>query len=141
MVGHSIKTISRRCISLKEFKVTLSNRPGELANLAELLGDKGINIVSIAGVSEGEKSSVVALVTEDVANTRDALRAERFQFEEEEVLAVDLEDKPGELATIARKFGDAKINIESLYVVSKEEGSVQVALEVSDKDKAKGFMS
>lgn len=126
---------------MREFKVSLSNRPGELANLAELLGNKGINIASVAGVSEGEKSSVVALITEDVGSTRDALRAERFQFEEEELLSVDLEDKPGELAAVARKLGDAKVNIESLYLLDKREGSVQLALEVDNKEKAEGVLS
>lgn len=126
---------------MREFKVSLSNRPGELANLAELLGNKGINIASVAGVSEGEKSSVVALITEDVGSTRDALRAERFQFEEEELLSVDLEDKPGELAAVARKLGDAKVNIESLYLLDKREESVQLALEVDNKEKAEGVLS
>lgn len=126
---------------MREFKVSLSNRPGELANLAELLGDRGINIASVAGVSEGEKSSIVALITEDVDGTRDALRAERFQFEEEELLSVDLEDKPGELAAVAGKLGDAKVNIESLYLLDKREDSVQLALEVDDKEKAEGVLS
>ncbi|MEF8799362.1 MAG: ACT domain-containing protein [Candidatus Bipolaricaulota bacterium] len=126
---------------MKEFKVSLSNRPGELANLAELLGDRRINIVSVAGVSEGKKSSTVTLVTEDEANTREALRAERFQFEEEELLIVDLEDKPGELATVARKLGDAQVNIESLYLLDKKEEGVKVGLEVDNRDKAEGVIS
>ncbi len=124
---------------MKEFKVSLSNRPGELANLAEILGDRGINIVSVAGISEGKKSSIVALVAEDEEGTKDALRTERFQFEEEELLVVDLEDKPGELATVARKLGDAQVNVESLYLLDKEEG-VKLGLEVDNKEKAEGVV-
>lgn len=120
---------------MKEFKVSLSNRPGVLTNLAELLGDREINIVCIARVSEGRKSSVVALVTEGETKTRDALRTGRFQFEEKELLTVEPEDKPGKLAAVSGKLGEGEVNIESLYLLDEEKDKVQVALEVDNKEK------
>lgn len=124
---------------MKEFKISLPNRPGELANLSELLSRHEVSMESIAGITEANKA-VVIVVTDDVAKTRDALKSDRVQFEEVEVLIVDLEDRPGELAKVARKLGGAKVNIESVYLLGKEAGKYQVALEVDKLKVAKDIL-
>lgn len=51
-----------------------------------------------------------------------------------------MEDKPGKLAATVRTLGNAKVNIESIYVLGKKEGKTQVALEVDNANKAKEIM-
>ena len=54
---------------MKEFRVTLTQRAGELARLAQLLADASIDLRSVAAISEGNKAHVCLVVT-DVAATR-----------------------------------------------------------------------
>lgn len=124
---------------MKEFRVTLPNRPGQLAGIAELLGERGINIKSVAGVADSPHPAV-ALVVEDVGQTRTALREGRFQFEEKEILTATLPDRPGELGQLARKLGNSGVNIESIYVLETEGENVQLALSVDNPKKAKEIL-
>ena len=57
---------------MNAFIVELTNKPGELARLADAIAQKGINIEAFAGTTVGGAGSVV-LVTNDEAGTRRAI--------------------------------------------------------------------
>jgi len=119
----------------KEFRISLPNRPGQLARLAEDLGHRGINILAVAGI--GTAKPVLALVVDQEDKTREALKNLRLKFREFDLLTVDVPHRPGELGIFARKMADAKINIQSIYLLEGGVGEVKVALTVSDLNKAK----
>jgi len=120
-----------------EFSVKLPNRPGELARLTEALQKDGVNIRT---VSTEPREGVVRLVTDHPEKSREALRRESLEFSERNVLVAKLEDKPGELARITRALADEGINIDAAYMLGREGKHVQVALAVSDEEKAKNIL-
>jgi hypothetical protein len=98
----------------KQLALFLDNRPGTLASVAEALAGAKINIYAIA-TSDTVDHTVIRLVVSDY---RKALHV----FEEHGTLVVDDDvvmfeggNKPGELAQVAHKLADAKINIEYCY--------------------------
>ena len=119
----------------KEFRISLPNKPGRLARVAEDLGRQGVNILAIAAI--GAANPVIALVVDQEDKTREALKKLRLRFQELELLTVDVPHHPGELGIFAKKMGDAKINIDSIYLLEESGGKVKVALTVSDLKKAK----
>jgi hypothetical protein len=119
----------------KEFRISLPNKPGRLARVAEDLGRRGVNILAIAAI--GAANPVIALVVDQEDKTREALKKLRLRFQELELLMVDVPHRPGELGIFAKKMGDAKINIDSMYLLEESGGKVKVALTVSDLKKAK----
>lgn len=121
---------------MKEFRVSLPNRPGELARVADFLARADVNIKAVAGMAEANKA-VVTFVGHDVNAMREALQKGNFRYREVEILTVDLEDKAGELAAVAAKLGNAGVNIESIYVLGREGSKVQLALAVDNIQKAK----
>jgi len=128
---------------IKEFRVTVPNRPGVLKDLLEYLAAKGINLKSVASVPEAEKA-VVALVPYDPELTRESLQERRIEFEEADLLFVDLLDEPGQLAKVARIVADAGANIESIYLLGKvgqgECCRVQFGLRFDDLEKARAAL-
>ncbi len=122
----------------KEFRISLPNRPGQLARLAEDLGRRGVNILAVAGI--GTAKPVLALVVDEEDKTREALQNAGRKFQEGELITVDLPHRPGELGLFARKMADAKINIKSIYLLEESAGKVKVALTVSDPNKAKQML-
>ena len=56
---------------MNAFIVDLTNKPGELARVAEAIAQKGINIEGFAGATAGGAGTVL-LVTNDEAGTRRA---------------------------------------------------------------------
>jgi len=119
----------------KEFRISLPNEPGQLARVSEALGGRGVNILSVAGI--GAANAVITLVADQEDKTRETLEELGLSFEEVELLTVDVPHRPGELGTLARKMGDADINIDSIYLLEESGGEVKIALTVSDLTKAK----
>ena len=58
-------------------------------------------------------------------------------FTEKTVLTVQLEDRPGTLAELAKKLGAAGVNITSLVPIGARGGTVQLAIGVDDVEKAR----
>jgi len=117
--------------------VKLPNRPGELAKLTEALRQAKVNIRTISTES---KSEIVRLVTEDPEKSRESLRKAGLEFSERNVLVATLEDKPGEIARISRSLADAGVNIDAAYMLNRKGKRVEIALAVSDEEKAKNVL-
>jgi hypothetical protein len=121
---------------MKEFRVTLTHRAGELARLTALLAERHINLRSLAGLSEANKA-IICLVAEDVAALRGALEESRIPFEESEILSELLENEPGQIADLARRLGEAGVDIRSMYVLGRDDPLIEVGFTVDDPKRAK----
>ena len=98
----------------KDLAVLLDDRPGTMAGAAETLGKAGVNIEGIFGLAVEGKGLAHVLV-EDGATARRALQDAGYEIREEpEVLVIDIEDRPGALAEVARRIADAGVNLESI---------------------------
>lgn len=120
---------------MKEFKIFVKHKPGELARVAETLAGRAVNIKAIASESKGEEA-LLRVVTNDVNTTTKALNESGTKYTQNDILTVSLIDRPGELAKVAKKLGKAKINIESIYILGQKEGKTELALVVDDMKKA-----
>ena len=56
---------------------------------------------------------------------------------ERDVLVVDVEDRPGTMGEVARRIGEAGVNIELAYTTF---GAVRLVLGVDDLDRARAAM-
>ena len=123
---------------LKELRVTMEDRPGSLARLAEALGKAGVNIEAISAATSGGSGDIRILVA-DTAAARKALEGAGVKVAgEREMTFVDLDDKPGSLAGTARKLADQNVNIDAVYVVGGAGGKKQLAIGTTDASKARG---
>ena len=121
---------------MRAFIVHAENRPGSLADLAEALGQRGINITGVAG-STWESSGAIALITNDDAGTRSALDERRAEYRETELVAAGMEDKPGTLGDAARRLADRGVNIEAIMPTGMQGSRVTVAFAVDDVNAAR----
>jgi hypothetical protein len=132
-----------------EISLFMKNVPGELGKLASLLGSEGVNIdaltiqdasayvqelfkargkslkriASAASYNSMRKDSVdyalIRLLVADTDKAVDLLSQNDYIFDVMPVIALELDNRPGELANITTKFGEEGININYVY------GSVQ----------------
>jgi hypothetical protein len=119
---------------MKDLTVVLDDKPGALADLGDATGGANINIEGMCATTAGGKGEIHILV-EDPAATREALEGAGIEVSgERDVLVVEVEDRPGTMAAVARKLGDAGVNIELGYTTF---GGVNLVLGVDDLDKAR----
>ena len=115
----------------KALKVKVSDRPGVLGEVASALGAKGINLLAVHGYAE-QGQGVLCLVVDRLAAAARVLTGRGLDPEEEEVLEVQLADKPGTMGEVAKKLGDAGVNIKYVFVGTARGRKVTVYLAVAD---------
>ncbi len=99
---------------VKEFTVTIEDKPGALGKCFLALGKRGVNILAFQTyVEEGE--SLARLLVDDPDSAKAVLGSLRMIFEETEVAIVRLAHNPGELGRAAAWLGEKQINIEYSY--------------------------
>jgi hypothetical protein len=125
---------------MNAFIVDLKNEPGSLAKATEAIAQKGIDITAFSGVTCGG-SGTIALLTNDEAGTRSALRDAGFSAREIEIVSTALEHRPGTLAAAARKLADAGVNIEAALPIGMTGGSVTIGFATDQPAKAKSLLS
>ena len=125
---------------MKDLIVVLKNQPGALADMGETLGKNGINMEGLCGFPLKNEAFVHILV-EDEETTRWLLEDAGFEVRAvREVLVVDIGHavgKPGTGGNMARKIGDAGVNIDLIYFAENN----RIVLGVDDLEKARAALS
>ena len=98
----------------KQLAIFLDNRPGTLARLADALAEAKINIYAIT-TSDTVDHSVIRLVVSDYRKALHVFEEHGTLVVEDDVLMIEGSNKPGQLAKLAHRLADAKINIEYCY--------------------------
>ena len=117
----------------------VADRPGELARVTEALASAAVNIRAIASETKRD-TSFLRVVTSDVTTTEKALSLAGLKYELSDIMNLDLLDRPGELAKVARRLARAGINVHSLYILGSKNGRTEVALVVDDPERAKSAL-
>jgi hypothetical protein len=100
--------------------IRLDDQPGELARLGEVLGAAGVNIDGFCAVTSGGGRAEVHVLVEDMAAAFTALTAAGIEIaSEQEVIVVEVEDRPGVLGEVTRRLGDAQVNITLAYLATR----------------------
>src|SRR5690349_14651134 len=94
-----------------EITAYLENKPGRLAKICSGLAQEKINIQALS-VMDTPDRSVLRMVTNDLEPTRKVLTSLGTEMQHREVLAVEMENRPGGLAKILEKLAEEHINIE-----------------------------
>ena len=115
---------------MREFCIKLPDEPGQLATLCEELAARDVNINTAAAMTA--TGAVLAIVTEKLEETREVLDKLGHEYHESDVLTVVLPHKAGALAAMSRTMGNAGINIQSIYIMSKEEDDAVIAFTVDN---------
>ena len=102
-----------------DLAIDIENEPGALAKVAAAISDAGVNIAAATCVGPAERAEVHILVPHAEA-ARHALAISHVAVSRErEVVVVDVEDRPGVLADLARKVARAGVNVDLVYVATQ----------------------
>ena len=99
---------------VKEFTVTIADKPGALGTFFLALAGRGVNILAFQSyVEEGE--SLARIIVDDPAASKKVLGELRMIFEETEAVSIKLAHRPGELGRVAARLGEKNINVDYSY--------------------------
>ena len=151
----------------------LTNTPGELSKLCDVLKASGVNILamSIQNAKDSVKElynmrektgrrialaesyrgilkdssdySLIRFLVDKPGEAEKALVKAKHSIDKDQVLVFRLANQPGILGNVARRFGEANVNIDYIYgsaMDNAEESIFVVHIAESDFDRIKDFL-
>jgi hypothetical protein len=127
-------------MKLKQIVISIENAPGRLYEVTNALGQAGINLRALNLVDTGAFGQLRLLVS-DVAKARRILMEMAIPAHVNEVVAVEIEDKPGSLAQILKPLFEANIQVIHTYAfIGFSQGKAVMIFRFSDNDRAVGVL-
>jgi hypothetical protein len=125
-------------MKIRQLSLFLENRPGQLRLPCRILGDAGIDVLTMS-LADTQQFGILRLVVKDWEKAKKALEAQGVVVNVTEVLAVDVPDRPGGLADVLEGFEKAGLGIEYMYPFAR--GKVPALLfRVEDPDRAEKIL-
>jgi hypothetical protein len=120
---------------VKRITVIAEDKKGLIANLSELLAEKGINVLSINAQTDSG-NAYIRLRVEPYDEALALLRDTGYQAVSDDVIVLRIKDEPGNLARIARKLTENGMDIRGVTMVKRSGDFCVVAVSTDDQEKA-----
>ena len=101
-----------------QLNLPLDNEIGTLARLCRDLAGGGVNLLALSAPETGRETGTVRLLVPNGDLASRALTKAGYVFSSEEVLFIELKNRPGALAKAVEKLARAKISIRYAYATA-----------------------
>ena len=102
-----------------DLAIDIDNTPGALAQVAAAISDAGVNIAAATCVGPGDRAELHVLVPHLEAARHSLAISHLAITREREVVVVEVEDRPGVLADLTRKIAKAGVDLDLVYVATR----------------------
>jgi hypothetical protein len=124
---------------IKQISIFAENKPGKIERLAGILGEDKINILAFNVTSMGD-FGVLKFVVDKPELAYKGLKEAGFAVTMNEVLGIDMADKPGGLFSVAKKLREKGVNIDNAYVyINESRKKALLLIETKEIAKAKNL--
>ena len=106
---------------VEQIAVFLENKSGRLAEITAILADNNINIRALS-VADTADFGILRLIVDKVELAKQVLKANGFTVGKTNVLAVEVPDRTGGLATVLKSIHEARLNVEYMYAFVTQSG-------------------
>ena len=127
-------------MKLKQISVPIENSKDRLYECTKALGDNGINLRALNLVDTGNYGQLRLLVS-DVAAARQILMQKYIPAWVEDVVAIEVEDRPGQFSKLLKRIMAADIKIKYSYASAGNSSTKAVMVFCfDDNDRAIGVL-
>jgi hypothetical protein len=128
-------------MKITQISIFLENRKGRLFDVCSLLGGNHINIRALT-IAETESFGVLRIVVDKSDLAIKLLRENQFVANFTDVVAIEVPDKPGGLASILKLLAEHDVNIEYMYgFVEKFSDKALLVMRFEDTDFAQQVLA
>ena len=128
-------------MKLRQLSLFLENRPGALRLPCQVLGQAGVDILTMS-LADTQQFGILRVVVKDDERARKVLEESGCVVKVTDVLAVEVPDRAGGLADMLGVFEGTGLSIEYIYpLVAGHRGKTAVLiLRVEDPDRAASLL-
>ena len=127
-------------MAIKQLSVFVENKEGKLREITDILAKAGIDIraLSIADTSE---FGILRMIVRDPQKAKALLEKNGFVATINDVVGVEINDRPGGLAEIVRLFAERDINMEYMYAfLTRTENKAYLVVRVDDASEVENLL-
>jgi len=114
-------------MKVEQISVFLENKAGRLAELTQTLTEANVNIRALS-LADTNEFGVLRLIVDDNEAAEAAIKKAGFTSGRTEVVAVEVEDRPGGLHFILKTLQNAGINVEYMYAFVQPSGKQAIMI-------------
>lgn len=108
-------------MQVEQISVFLENKSGRLSEVTGILAESGVNIRALA-LADTSDFGVLRLIVDDQDKAVGALKHNGFTVGKTDVVAVEVEDRPGGLHNILEILKQNDLNVEYMYAYVQHTG-------------------
>lgn len=127
-------------MTLKQISVFLENKQGTLAKATKVFGDNGIDLIALS-IADTADFGIMRCIVNKPELALKLLAEEGFAASTTEVLAVEVPDQPGGLASVLALMDANGLNVEYLYsFVRTPNENALIMFRVEDTEKCEALL-
>ncbi len=123
-------------MKVQQLSVFLENKPGALNRPVQLLAKANQNILALS-LADTQQFGILRLIVRDSHQVTRLLEADGFVVKLSEMVAIEVSDAPGGLASILSSLEAARVNLEYMYGFTQSKKGLGLLLfRFDDPDRA-----
>jgi hypothetical protein len=122
-------------MKLRQISVFIENQSGRLSEVAKLLGESNINIRALS-LADTSDFGILRLIVDKPEEAYKILKNNDFTVGRTEVIAVEVPDKPGGLASVLNALSHEGVNVEYMYAFVHKGETAAMIFRFDDTDMA-----
>ena len=124
-----------------QVSVFSENKPGRIEKITKIFAQENINILAIS-ITSTNSFGIIKLLVDKCDLAYEKLKLNGFSVTINEVLAIEMKDRPGGLYEVSHILSQRGINIENAYVyVADSRAKAFLLVEVKDIENAKQLLA
>jgi len=124
-------------MNVTQLSAFVANKPGHLQRVLKVLADENINIITLT-IAETSDFGILRMIVNDPEKGYRVLKENNITCSTTDVLAIEIDDRPGSLYKALDAFAKMNLNIEYMYAFTeKREGKAVMIFRSEDIEAAK----
>ncbi|MBR5922695.1 MAG: acetolactate synthase [Clostridia bacterium] len=127
---------------IKQLSVFVENKQGALSEIISLLSNSGVNMRAVS-IADTQDFGILRIIVNDIDLAVDTLKKHNVIVRANNVIGVELADKPGSLARVLELLTSGGVNVEYMYafVTPGNADAAYLVLRASHNEKAEKILA
>lgn len=99
---------------IKQLSVFVENKQGALSRIISMLSDSGVNMRAVS-IADTQDFGILRVIVDDIDKAAGSLKINNVIVKVNNVIGVELSDRPGSLAEVLNLLNAGGVNVEYMY--------------------------
>lgn len=114
-------------LPVEQISIFVENKAGRLAEVTRVLSEAGVNIRALS-LADTSDFGILRLIVDNNDKAKAVLKERGFTVGKTDVVAVEVEDRPGGLSRILDILSQQNVNVEYMYAFVQHSGKEAVII-------------